>query len=128
MQLLGDFKDCEGITLSSGQQDCLIKQSLDVLQYIKDTNPEFRKILVTSDSMKFLNATKSLPFVYVIEGEVGHINFTCSDDVNMKTFLDFFMIAHADKVFLAKSEKMYNSEFSRRAAMIYNKEFELVIY
>ena len=91
-------------------------------------NPQFNKMLVTADSRKFLEAVKGLPFVYVIKGKVGHINYEASDEVNMKTFLDFFMIANAQKVYLAKSDKMYNSDFSRRAAMIYNKKFELVCY
>ena len=38
------------------------------------------------------------------------------------------MIAKAQKVYLAKSEQMYNSDFARRAAMIYGKEFELVTF
>ncbi len=128
MQLLGDFRDCYGETLPVSQQNSLIKKSLDVLHLIKQRNPEIEKLLVTADSMSFIQAAKSLPFVYVIDGEVGHINFACSDEVNIKTFLDFLMIANADKVFLAKSGKMYNSEFSRRAAMIYNKRFELINY
>ena len=34
----------------------------------------------------------------------------------------------AKKIYLAKSEKMYNSDFARRAAMIYNRPFELFNY
>lgn len=128
MQLLGDFKDCEGIVLPPNQREDLIKRSIKVIREIKIKNSSIRKVFVTSDSFTFLQEAKKLPFVYVVEGKVGHINFTCSDDVNMKTFLDFFMIAHASKVYLAKTEKMYNSEFSRRAAMIYNKKFEIVNY
>ena len=85
-------------------------------------------MLVTADSTKFLQAAKSLPFVYIIKGEIGHINFVYSDEVNMKTFLDFFMIANAKKVYLAKSEGMYNSDFARRASMVYDKPFEIVEY
>ena len=128
MQLLGDFKDCEGETLSANQQDNLIKMSMDVLLLIKKNNPSIDRILVTADSITFLQSAKKLPFVYVIEGKIGHINYVSSDEVNMKTFLDFFMIAHADKAYLAKSDKMYNSEFARRASMIYNKQFELIKY
>lgn len=128
VQLLGDFKDCIGGTLPVSQQESLIKKSLDVLHGIKERNPNVDVILVTADSMRFLQEAKSLPFVYVIDGEVGHINYKSTDEVNMKTFLDFFMIANAEKVYLAKSDMMYKSEFSRRASMIYNKEFEQVNY
>ena len=128
MQLLGDFKDCEGGTLPILQQEDLIKRSMDVLRLVNEQNPLIDRILVTADSITFLKAAQTLPFVYVIEGEVGHINFVCSDDVNMKTFLDFLMIAHADKVYLAISGKMYNSEFARRASMINSKQFEVINY
>lgn len=128
MQLLGDFEDCGGDTLPISQQSELIKKSIKVVVQIMKQNPKIDKMLVTADSGKFLEAVKSLPFVYIISGKIGHINYTASDEVNMKTFLDFFMIANAQKVYLAKSGKMYNSDFSRRAAMIYNKKFELVTY
>lgn len=126
MQLLGDFKDCDGDTLSEKMQEELICKSINIVKVIKEQNKCIPKILVTSDSSKFLTRVKKLPFVYIVEGKVGHINFHSSDDVNMKTFLDFFMIANANKVYLAKSEKMYNSDFARRASMIYNKTFEII--
>ena len=128
MQLLGDFIDCDGITLSPKDQEDLINKSIEVIKDIKAKNELIPKVLVTADSCKFLDRAKELPYVYIVEGKVGHINFENSDDVNMKTFLDFLMIAKAQKVYLAKSEQMYNSDFARRAAMIYGKEFELVTF
>ena len=128
VQLLGDFIDCDGITLSPKDQEDLINKSIEVIKDIKAKNELIPKVLVTADSCKFLDRAKELPFVYIVEGKVGHINFENSDDVNMKTFLDFLMIAKAQKVYLAKSEQMYNSDFARRAAMIYGKEFELVTF
>lgn len=128
MQLLGDFIDCDGDILPDNQQESLIHKSLNILFHIKEENPDTVKMLVTADSIKFLQAASSIPFVYIIKGEVGHINFKNSDEVNMKTFLDFFMISKAKKVYLAKSGKMYNSDFARRASMINNKPFELVNY
>lgn len=126
MQLLGDFMDCDGETLSSEEQKELINRSLAVIEHIKSKHPLVKRVLVTADSPTFLHKAKQLPYVYVIEGKTGHIKFNNSDEVNIKTFLDFFMIAHACKVYLAKSEKMYKSDFARRASMIYGKEFELV--
>lgn len=128
MQLLGDFKDCDGRILLDNQQELLIHKSTNILYNIKEQNPDVERMLVTSDSMKFLQAARQLPFVYIIKGEIGHINFIHSDEVNMKTFLDFYMIANAKKIYLAKSGEMYNSDFARRASMIYNKPFEIVDY
>lgn len=128
MQLLGDFKDCDGDTLSNEDQEDLINKSIEVIKSIKDLNMSIPKVLVTSDSSTFLERVKDIPYVYVVEGKVGHINFEHSDDVTMKAFLDFLMIANAKKVYLAKSKKMYRSDFSRYASMINHQPFELYIF
>ena len=128
VQLLGDFKDCDGITLSSEDQENLIIRSIEVIKKIRKNNPTIPKILITADSSTFLERARILPYAYIIEGRTGHINFENSDEVNMKTFLDFLMISKAQKVYLAKSFNMYNSDFARRAAMINNRPFELFKY
>ena len=128
MQLLGDFIDCDGDTLPTEQQDDLIRRSILVLQELKGQNRDITHILVTADSIRFLQKAKQLSFVYIVEGKVGHINFESSDEVYMKTFLDFFMISNAQKVYLAKSEKMYNSDFARRASMINCRPFNIIEY
>ena len=128
VQLLGDFIDCDGITLPPKDQEDLINKSIEVIKDIKAKNELIPKVLVTADSCKFLDRAKELPYVYVVEGKVGHINFESSDEVNTKTFLDFLMIANAKKVYLAKAEKMYKSDFARYASMIYNRPFEQYNY
>ncbi len=128
VQLLGDFKDCDGETLSDIEQADLITKSIKAVKNIKEQNKIIQKVLVTADSTKFLDQVKALPYVYVVEGKVGHINFESSDEVNTKTFLDFLMIANAKKVYLAKAEKMYKSDFARYASMIYNRPFEQYNY
>ena len=128
VQLLGDFRDCEGETLSIDAQQHLIRESIKAIKDIKAINDNIPHLLVTSDSIKFLSVAAKIPYVYVIEGQIGHIDYDSSDETAMKTFLDFFMIAKAEKVYLAKSEKMYNSDFARRASMIYHRPFELYEY
>lgn len=128
MQLLGDFVDCDGDTLSPKEQIELIDKSIRAVEIIKRRHSDIKTILITTDSRTFLEAVQTLPYVYTINGKIGHINFDNSDDANMKTFIDFFMIANAQKSYLAKSEKMYNSDFARRASMIYHKKFETFSY
>ena len=128
VQLLGDFKDCGGETLFKDARKNLIRKSIKVIYEIKEKNQNIKHILVTSDSSSFLSLVAKISFVYVIEGKVGHIDFDNSEETTIKTFLDFFMIAKAEKVYLAKSDKMYNSDFARRASMIYQKPFELYEY
>jgi hypothetical protein len=128
VQLLGDFIDCDGDTLPETEQEELISRSIQAIKDIMRHHQSIPRVLVTSDSVRFLRRAKVLPYVYVIEGKVGHINFEHSDDVNMKTFLDFLMISNAQKVYLAKSGKMYKSDFARHASMIHNRLFEIYNY
>lgn len=128
MQLLGDFKDCDGETLTKEQQQILINKSIKVIENVKQRHPKINTILVTSDSTNFIKNVKNIHYVYVIDGPIGHINYEGSNEVVTKTFLDFYMISNSQKVYLAKSEKMYNSDFSKRASMIHSRDFEIIDY
>ena len=57
LELLGDFKDSEGMDemLPPREQKLLIEQCYIELKKFIDTLPEFYKILVTSDSERFLD-------------------------------------------------------------------------
>lgn len=126
--LLGDFTDCTGTPLPHKEQEKLIEKSLEVIKRISAQAPVHDRILVTADSTKFLEKAKNLADVYVIPGKVGHIDYDHGDDVNMKTFLDFFMISQAEAVYLAKGPMMYNSAFAKTAAMVNNRPFDVYEY
>lgn len=128
LQLLNDFKDTYGEKLSKEEGLLLIKKSVTAIEEVHKLNPQYEKILVTSDSSRFLSYALSLPYVYVVDGDVGHIEFEPSNDANLKTFLDFFLIAQADKVYLGLSDKMYKSDFAYRASMLNGREFEIITY
>lgn len=125
--LLGDFTDCTGSPLDTDRKEKLILDSLNAIVEISHKAPKHDMILVTADSQTFLNRIK-YPDVYVVPGELGHIDYDHSDDVNMKTFLDFFMISKAEAVYLAKGPGMYNSAFAKTAAMVNDKPFEIFEY
>lgn len=126
--LLGDFTDCTGDPLPETERVELINQSLHVVEKIKASAPSHNVALVTADSERFLREVSKLQGVYVIPGKVGHIDYDHGDDVNMKTFLDFFLISGAQKVYLAKGHRMYNSAFAKTAALVNNRDFEVYEY
>lgn len=126
VQLLGDFKDTSGEVLDDIQSQNLIEHSLKVIEQLHEDYPQYLKIFVTADSHTFTDIAKKFDYVYVADGKVGHIDFENSDEVNIKTFVDFLLIAKAEKVFLAKSHKMYNSAFAKIASWSTNKPFERI--
>lgn len=129
-QLLGDFKDICGVTLSPPEQDSLINRvKLEVKQVIKEL-PDSYKILVASDSMRFIDAIKEIDKrIYSVEGRISHVDLYEStndnNDIWLKTFLDNHLIMGAEKVFLFKTGQMYNSGFPRFAAEVGGKPFIL---
>ncbi len=124
--LLGDFQDCINQELPADEQQHLIEVCLSAVKRIAAKHPFACKTVVVSDSEKFLSKAKELPNVKIISGKVGHIDYDSNSATHLKTFLDFFMISNATKVYLVKSKQMYNSAFPRVAAEIGNKPFVLV--
>ena len=126
VQLLGDFKEPDNRrpVLTDNKKEILINKCMNHLEEIYSEN-DCRKVLVTSDSVSFLEKAKRLPFVYVIPGDVRHIDAVqnASKDADLKVFLDYFVLSRSKKVYLVIEDKMYRSGFSYRAALLNNVPF-----
>lgn len=125
-QLLGDLKE-GGETLPENEREAYIKQCIAAVEREHDKQPE-KKMLVTSDSKTFLARVSELPYVYTIPGDVVHMGFTydAAKKTYMKSFVDYFVLAHASKVTLVRDKKMYHSGFALRAAMLNDAEYREV--
>ncbi len=86
------------------------------------------EIYVLSDSISFLNFVKDNSDYKVLEGKPAHIDFKNAEPnvVHIKTFLDFFFIVNCNKVFQVKKRDMYNSNFSKYAAIVGEKKYEVI--
>jgi hypothetical protein len=136
MQLLGDFEEPRDTffdwyrpALPDDKKKILINKCIEHLKEIYYEN-ECEKIFVTSDSMSFLEEAKRLPFVYVIPGKVLHIDAhrNTGKDVNLKMFLDYFVLSYSRKIYLVIDDQMYKSGFSYRAALLNNVPFMVKQY
>lgn len=117
-QLLGDFKE-GGDTLPEEAREQYIQRCMNLVAKEHEARPN-KKMLITSDSITFLNRVSLLPFVYVIPGEVVHIGFTydASKKTYMKSFVDYYVLSYASQVTLVRDKLMYHSGFALRAAML----------
>ncbi len=125
-QLLGDFKETGYKTLTEAEGKELIQRCIDKIAELRKTHYKDCQILCTSDSITFLQAVvNQLPYVHIIPGKVVHMDHTsdASMQVYLKSFVDMFMIAGADKVCLLQTGDMYPSRFPQRAAKLGGKEF-----
>lgn len=129
LNLLNDFNETFGanIKLTAQEREDLINKNLEQLHLLHQKYYEY-KILVNSDSTTFLSEAKKLPFVYVNPGSITHIDNeeNATYEKFEKTFLDFFMIANADKVFLLRTGGMHKSGYPYAASLIYNKPFRII--
>ena len=130
-QLLGDFKEDGYKVLAKDEQNVLIKKCIDKVKELHTERHPDNKILVTSDSGRFLQEiTKQLDFVRIIPGKVVHMDHTANAafDTYMKSFEDMLLLSKADKIYLLQTGDMYHSGFAKRASMINNKEYEEIIF
>ena len=123
-QLLGDFKE-GGDILPVSEREAYVKKCILGIKKLHIQYPNER-ILVTSDSKTFLDQLSILDYVYVIPGAVVHMGFTfdASQDTYMKSFVDYFILSNAKKVFQMKDRRLFQSGFPKRAAMLNNAPYE----
>jgi len=124
--LMGDFKDTTSKVLSNEAQSELSRRLLEIINKEKDV--ENKKAYVFSDSIKFLEYIKIHSDINIVDGHPYHMdNFKKSDDLNnhLKTLIDFFMIANSDRVCFLNVKPMYNSSFSKYAAIVGDTNFKM---
>jgi hypothetical protein len=120
-QLLGDFiegKEGNYPVLPNTERIRLIGRCIEHLMEIYKEN-NYHKVLVTSDSITFLDKAKEFDFVYVIPGKIAHIAYELEFDheIYMKSFLDYFLLTHSKMIYQVIDGQMYNSGFPYRAAL-----------
>ena len=127
--LLGDFVEGKTAPLEEAKQRDLINKLQRKIGEIHFQNPR-RKVLVTSDSRKFLDSLGFLDYVYTIPGNVVHMSFTNdkSFETHLKSFVDLYMVSNADKIFLISTGNMYHSGFAKLASMIHNKPYYEIFF
>lgn len=129
MQLLGDFIDVRGEKLEGKERELLLEKCLKELSILLKDLPPGYKALVASDSVTFLEEVKKLDSrIFVIPGEILHPKEALKKDQQSpylydKTFIDFFLIMKAEKVYRMDTGAMYASGFPHIAALIGKKPF-----
>ena len=126
--LIGDFFEgrYETLTAEEERQD-YIRRCLLKVEEIHTQYPDM-KVLVTSDSSRFLEEASRLTYVHVNPGKVVHMQYTtdASHEIYLKSFVDLFTIADAEKVHQLATGRMYVGGFPITAASINSKPYELI--
>ncbi len=125
--LMGDFIDTTSTVLTSTEKKELVFKLQKKIQVILELSDY--KCYAFSDSIHFLNTINAEENVYLVKGSPFHMdNFKKVSNLegHLKTVLDFFMISKSEKVYFLKIGKMYHSSFSKYAAIVGDKPFEII--
>lgn len=128
--LLGDFDEYNFKSIQDNTyKQSLIARAIEELENIRKIHPD-KTILVTSDSISFLKKVEKFNYTFIIPGKIEHMDTTENDQkhVQLKSFLDFFMISESKAVYSVVINEMYKSEFPEYAAKINNIPFKRLIY
>ena len=129
--LLGDFEEGAYEVLERQQQEELIdkcSQKIDELwQSGYFSTP---KVLVTSDSSRFLMHISKKEYVYIVPGRMEHMDVTRTRDVktNAKSFLDLFLLMQSGRLTQMITWKMYRSGFPAFAAELGGKPYDEIVF
>jgi hypothetical protein len=89
-------------------------------------------LLVTADSTTFLKRAAQIDGVHIIPGTLIHMDgqkhHAPKDqyEVYLKSFLDFYMLSEAQKIYRIDTPQMYKSQFPVYAAKMHNIPFESI--
>jgi hypothetical protein len=125
--LMGDFEDTTNKVLSLKQKQELSSNLLTIINRVKAEKNI--KAYVFSDSINFIEYAKKNTDISVVEGVPFHMdNFNGDSNLegHLKTLIDFFMIANSKKVYFLNIKPMYNSRFSKYAAIVGNTNFQVL--
>ena len=105
------------------EKAALINRCKHGLLKIKEENTGCR-VLVFSDSKRFLDSLEDIPVEVLDHDSVGHVSYDGNEDATLKTFVDLYMIARAKKVYRIDAPELYAwSGFAVTGAMIGGIDF-----
>lgn len=131
--LLGDFHEYRYKELAGAdEKEALVVKCLDAISELKKRHGD-KALLVTSDSAAFLQRVSQIKGVHIIPGKLIHIDQVSGEadgdtgrEAYMKSFLDFYVLSEAQKIYRVGTSYMYPSEFPVYAAKVHDIPFESI--
>ncbi|MCH5231540.1 MAG: glycosyltransferase family 2 protein [Muribaculaceae bacterium] len=121
LQLLGDFEDWSSKVLEPVEAQALMEKCYKEMETLMANLDKDTKVLVTSDSKRFLDYIKDRDSrIYIVPGLIKHsdLSHDPSREIWMKTFVDQFLLMKARKITRMRTGTMYKSGFPRFAAEV----------
>lgn len=130
--LLGDFQEYHYKSINDKEEaERLIEKCLGSIEKLKVIHGN-KALLITSDSVTFLKRVSQIEGVHIIPGTLIHMDGQKNNipenpyEIYLKSFLDFYMLSDAQKIYRVGTSYMYPSEFPVYAARVHNIPFESI--
>lgn len=125
--LLGDYPEYHYQPADKTRQEIILRSCVEYIQQLHELEPH-RAILVTSDSARMSMEASRLPYVFTNHGVAAHVDTIAHADEGQygKSFIDFYLLSGAKKVYAVTTREMYHSDFPRYAALLNNCPFERI--
>ena len=130
--LLGDFHEYHFKALNDKEkEEKLITTCLDAIKKLIAEHGN-RPLLVTADSTTFLKRAAQIDGVHIIPGTLIHMDgqkhydTANQHETHLKSFLDFYMLSGAQKIYRIGTKQMYRSQFPVYAAKVHDIPFESI--
>ena len=112
LNYFNDFKDEQKIKPGTEEEQLyLLAKCRNAFRVFQKKFPSKTKILLNSDSVKFLKFMSDMENVYIVPGEIAHSGFKQNKSAFTKLFLDFFLIMGADKICRFEGRNVYPTAF-----------------
>lgn len=129
LSMLGDFLETgDNVPLPADEAQRMMEVVRAEIERLHEKHPD-RRILVNSDSMRFLAFAQTLPYVSVVSGGVAHTDLMAgagAEDAHRKLFLDFLLISRAERIYVVHHPPMRISGFPYAASRLYGRPFEVI--
>lgn len=129
--LLGDLEEGAFEVFGAQQQEELMEKCIDKIDELwRDNYFSTPKILVTSDSSRFLSRISLQGYVYTVPGNMEHMDYTHNPDIEMnaKPFLDLYALMQSQRLTQLITGKMYKSGFPSFAAELGNVPYHEIFF
>lgn len=128
--LLGDFTEYHFKSIDKEEANKIVDRCIETVKKLRDKDN--KKLLVTSDSITFLRLVAEIDGICIIPGTLIHLDGQRTNipenafEVYMKSFLDFYTLSNANKIYRICTKEMYPSLFPVYAAKVNNIPFESI--
>lgn len=116
VNLLGQFESSRYVSLTNEKQKVLLNKCNIAVENI--CKNEKNTIVVFSDSNIFLHNIKKLPVVVLDTNNIAHLSFANNKESLIKTYLDFFLLSRAEKIYRITGNGLYPTAFSLYASFL----------